>query len=282
MRKNWILPAGILLIIMFSAGCVPSPTPFIGSARIKLEDITLYFNAQGTGEPLILLHGGFGCSDVWVNQVPIFSQQYRVITPDSRAHGRTTDSDAPLSYHLMAEDILRLMDHLEIKSAYIVGWSDGGIIGIDLAIHHPERVRALVAYAATINMDGSQPGFIEYAKNMTVSDLKERLAYAYQPLGVDYLKLMPDPERLPVILEKVRTMWLTEPNFTPEALAGIRAPTLVMDGQYDDVVRPDHAQEIAQSIPNSQVVILPGTGHYAVLEDPDAWNQAVLDFLEGK
>jgi pimeloyl-ACP methyl ester carboxylesterase len=259
-----------------------TPTPFTGSRRVELGDITMYFEARGSGEPLILIHGGFGCTNVWVNQIPEFSEHYYVIAPDSRGHGRTTDSDAPISYHRMAEDVIRLMDYLGIKSAYIVGWSDGGVIGIDLAIHHPERVKALVAYAAAISPDGNQPGFVEFVRTVTVSELKSWLASAYQPLGVDYLQLMPDPDRLPIILEKIRTMWLTEPTFTPEELAGIQVPTLIMDGQLDDVVRPDHAQVIAKAIPNARVSILSNTGHYAVLEESEVWNKAVLDFLENK
>jgi pimeloyl-ACP methyl ester carboxylesterase len=289
-RKNeevLLFASACLLLLAGCQAAAPAtpkitPTPFIGTTRVELGDITMYFEARGSGEPLILIHGGFGCTDVWANQIPDFSEQYYVIAPDSRGQGRTTDSDAPISYHLMAEDVIRLMDYLGIKSAYIVGWSDGGVIGIDLAIHHPERVKALVAYAATISPDGNQPGFVEFARTVTVSELKSWLGSAYQPLGVDYLKLMPDPDRLPIILEKIRTMWLTEPNFTPEELAGIQVPTLIMDGQLDDVVRPDHAQVIAKAIPNAKVIILPNTGHYAVLEKSEPWNKAVLDFLENK
>ena len=97
----------------------------------------------------------------WFNQVPVFSKQYRLITPDYRGQGRTTNSDTPLSYDLMAEDIVRLMDYLGYDSAYIVGWSDGGTIAIDLAIHHPEHVKALVAYGAKINPNGLTDSYHE-------------------------------------------------------------------------------------------------------------------------
>jgi pimeloyl-ACP methyl ester carboxylesterase len=252
-----------------------TPTPFIGSDRIKLGDISMYFEAHGAGEPLILLHGGFGSADVWANQIPVFSKHYYVIAPDSRAQGRTTDSDAPISYHLMAEDVIRLMDYLGINSAFIVGWSDGGDIGIDLAIHHPERVKALVAFGANISPDGYQDSFLNYVRISTVDDIKLMV-------GKAYLEKMPDSARLPIILEKIRSLYLTEPSFTLKELAAITAPTLILDGQNETVIRLDQPQKIAESIPGAQLVILPNAGHNAVSENPVAWNNAVLDFLKDK
>jgi pimeloyl-ACP methyl ester carboxylesterase len=108
-----------------------------------VNDIEMYYATYGdpNNEPLILLHGGLGNADYFVNQIPAFSEQYYVIAADSRGHGRSTMSEQQISYALMASDVLALMDYLEIESAYLVGWSDGGIIGLDIAIHHPERLR---------------------------------------------------------------------------------------------------------------------------------------------
>ena len=94
--------------------------------------------------------------------------------------------------------------------------------------------------------------------------------------------MMPDSERLPTILEKIRTLYLTEPNFTPEELGTITVPTLILDGQNETVIRLDHPQKIAESIPNAQLVILQNAGHSAATENPAAWNNAVLDFLKEK
>jgi pimeloyl-ACP methyl ester carboxylesterase len=280
MEKGFIL-ASILAILLASCQAAVSPppkitpTPFIGSARIELGDISMYFEAHGAGEALILLHGGFGSADIWANQIPVFSEYYYVIAPDSRAQGRTTDSDALISYHLMAEDMIRLMDYLGISSAYIVGWSDGGDIGIDLAIHHPERVKKLVAFGANISPDGYQDSFLNYVRNATIEDIKLMV-------GNKYLEMMPDSARLAIILEKIRTLYLTEPNFTLKELAAITAPTLILDGQNETVIRLDQPLKIAESIPGAQLVILPNAGHNAVTENPSAWNNAVLDFLKDK
>jgi pimeloyl-ACP methyl ester carboxylesterase len=148
-------------------------------------------------------------------------------------------------------------------------------MGIDLAVHHPERVKALVAFGATTNLEGSQQEFTDSIPAITVESLKLWL-------GNDYFDKMPNPERLPVIVEKVKTMWLTEPNFTAEELSAIKTPTLIMVGEHDDVVRPDHASAIASAIPGAQALILPGMNHMGVIEMPDVWNKAVLDFLVNK
>jgi pimeloyl-ACP methyl ester carboxylesterase len=253
----------------------PTPTPFTGSARVKLGDITMYFEVHGEGKPLILLHGALGSADVWSNQVPVFSLQYRVIALDSRGQGRTTDAEAPLGYHLMAEDTLRLMDYLGIDSAYVVGWSDGAVIGIDLAIHHPDRVKALVAYGANTSPEGLRADVIAYLRTASVADVDKDLV-------AEYSRLSPQPEHLPIIVEKLRTMALTQPNFTAEELAGIKVPTLILDGETEEEIRIDHVEAIAKAIPGATLIWLPGVGHYANIQTPNKWNSVVLDFLKDK
>ena len=142
-----------------------------GGELVDLGDISIYIEQHGKLDskdgPIIFLHGGLGSARSWGHQVSFFSKNYRVITPESRGQGRSTDTNAVLTYHLMAEDMIRLMDKLKISSAYIVGWSDGGNIGIDMAIHHPRRVKKLVAYGANINPAGLQNHFLEYLRTVT-------------------------------------------------------------------------------------------------------------------
>jgi len=236
-------------------------------------DISMYVEQYGKGEPIIFLHGGMGSANSWSYQVPVFSKIYRVITLDSRGQGRTSDSAAPLSYHLMAEDIVRLMDVLKIPSAYIVGWSDGGNIGIDLAIHHPTRIKAVAAYGANINPAGLQSHFLNYLRTATPEEMQ-------RDNGSDFLALSAHPENLPVIAEKIRNMWLNEPNFTLAQLGSIKVPTLIMDGAEEELIRTDHAKEIFAAIPNAKLVMLPNVGHYAMFKKPELWNKTVLEFLK--
>jgi len=178
--RRIFLPASILLFVMFCTQIFLVPALASSGERIELGDISMYLEQHGKGEPIIFLHGGMGSANSWGDQVEFFSKTYRVITPESRGQARTSDSKAALTYHLMAEDIVRLMDELKISSAYIVGWSDGGNIGIDMAIHHPERVKKLVAYGANINPAGLQNHFLEYLR--TVSPEKMQ-----RDNGSDYL-----------------------------------------------------------------------------------------------
>lgn len=267
--------ASILLVIalcgpVFLSRALASATQ---GEFIKFDDISMYVEQHGKGEPIIFLHGGMGSANSWADQVGFFSKHYRVITPESRGQARTTDSKAALTYHLMAEDTVRLMDKLKITSAYIVGWSDGGNIGIDMAIHHPDRVKKLVAYGANINPAGLQNHFLDYLR--TVSPEKMQ-----RDNGSDYLALSPTPEYLPVIAQKIRVMWLAEPNFSAAELAKITSPTLIMDGQQEELIRPDHAKEIAAAIPKSTLIMLPNVGHYGTFKTPEQWNEAVANFLK--
>jgi pimeloyl-ACP methyl ester carboxylesterase len=253
---------------------LPMPTPTI-TDHVKLGDITMYYASYGSGKPLILLHGGLGSADNFEKQVPAFAQQYRVITPDSRGQGRTTDSDAPLSYHLMAEDVVRLMDTLKIDKADIVGWSDGGNTGLDLAINHPERVAALVTYGANATPDGLEAGFISYLKNASDEMLQ-------RDLGGEYLALSSTPEHLPVIVRKVVDMFLTQPNFTPQQLASITPPTAIVEGMWEQFISTKHVEAIAKAIPNAELIWIPKADHYAPIKIPDEFNKVVLDFLKNK
>lgn len=245
--------------------------------RVNLGDISIYVEQHGKLDskdaPIIFLHGGLGSARSWGHQVEFFSKSYRVITPESRGQGRSTDSNATLTYHLMAEDMIHLMDKLNIPSAYIVGWSDGGNIGIDMAIHHPTRVKKLVAYGANINPAGLQNHFLEYLRTVTSEKMQ-------RDNGSDYLALSAHPEKLPIIAEKIRKMWLAEPQFTAAQLAKITTPTLVMDGAQEELIRVDHAKEIADAIPKAILVMLPNVGHYATFKTPKLWNDTVADFLK--
>ncbi len=239
---------------------------------LDLGDIKIYLKQKGKGEPIIFLHGGMGSADSWALQVEFFSKHFWIITPDSRGQGRTTDTNTPLSYHLMAEDVIKLMDKLKIASATIVGWSDGGNIGIDLAIHHPNRIKGIVAYGANINPQGLQPHFLDYLRKVTPIKMQ-------QDNGGDYLALSPTPEKLPIIAEKIRQLWLNEPRFSAKELASIKAPVLIIDGDQEELIRRDHAKEIAMAIPNSKLIMLPNVGHYATFQRPEEWNKAVFNFI---
>ncbi len=135
----------------------PMPTPE-RSGFAPVNEIKMYYAVYGKGDPILLIHGGLANSDYWANQVRELSKTHEVIVADSRGHGRSSWSNEPISYDLMASDYVALLNALDIPKTAIVGWSDGGIIGIDIAMHHPERVTKLFAQAANVTTDGVKPG----------------------------------------------------------------------------------------------------------------------------
>lgn len=238
-------------------------------AFVSVYDIDLYYAIHGQGEPLLLLHGGLGTVDFWSSQIPEFAQQYQVIAVDSRGHGRSADSEEPLSFTQMAKDVVALLDHLAVENAHLVGWSDGGILGLEMALHHPQRVRRIVAYGANYNASGVRPDATENPNF---------LAYVSKA-GEEYARVASNPEGFDALIGKIMTMYQSQPDYTPQDLARIEAPILILDGEEDEVIEIGHTRTLADLIPTAELCLIPGTGHMAPWEKPAEFNRIVLDFL---
>src|SRR5262245_405420 len=150
-----------------------------------VNGIQMYYAVYGKGDPILLIHGGLGHADIWANQVRDLMTDHTVIVADSRGHGRSTRNEQPYSYDLMASDYLALLDYLKIQKVYLVGWSDGGIIGLDIAMSHPERLSKLFAQAANVTVDGVKPD---------VMDAKTFAGYVDR-MGADYKKMSKTPDQ---------------------------------------------------------------------------------------
>lgn len=242
------------------------------SGTAPVNDIQMYYAVYGQGEPLILLHGGLGHSDVWGNQIPVLARHFKVIAADSRGHGRSTRSAQPYSYALMASDVVALMDHLKVDKASILGWSDGGIIGIDIAINHPERLQKVFAFGANTNVAGLRADVADSVVFNTYIEIA----------GQDYAKLSKTPTEYEAFVKQIGEMWATQPDYKPEQLGKIPVPIAIADGEHDEAIRQEHNVEMADAIPGAKLVILKGVSHFAFLQKPDEFNQAVLDFLLAK
>jgi pimeloyl-ACP methyl ester carboxylesterase len=188
---------------------------------------------------------------------------------DSRGHGRSSFDDKPITYELMASDVLALMDHLQIAKASIVGWSDGGIIGLEIAIHHPERLNKVVAYGANFDPSGVR---LDVGTNPIFNAYIERAS-------ADYKALSPAPERWDEFLANIGTMWATLPNYTEEQLKSITTPFLILDGAREEAIDLNQTKLMALLIPGAELMIMPDTGHFAMFEQPEEFNQIVLDYL---
>jgi pimeloyl-ACP methyl ester carboxylesterase len=249
----------------------PMPTP-VESGMAPVNDIQMYYAVYGQGEPVLLIHGGLGNADVWGFQVPALAEAHKVIVADSRGHGRSTRSARPFGYQLMADDYLALLDHLGLDQVALVGWSDGGIIGLDIAIRHPERLSRLFAFAANYTPEGVKASV---ADDPTFNAYIERA-------GKEYARLSPTPDEFDAFVEQISQMWATEPNYTREQLKAITVPTVIFDGDHDEAIEPAHTAEMAELIPGAKLVIMKDASHFAMWQQPDAFNATVLDFLAGK
>lgn len=139
----------------------PAPMPKADeSGYAPVNGIQMYYAVYGKGDPVLLIHGGLGHADIWSSQVAELARTHKVIVADSRGHGRSTRTEEPFGYDLMASDYVALLDHLKIGKTALVGWSDGGIIGIDLAMNHPDRLTRVFAQAANVTTDGVDPGVL--------------------------------------------------------------------------------------------------------------------------
>jgi len=237
-----------------------------------VNGIRMYYEVHGRGPVLVLLHGGAGDGRQFDKQVPAFEKTHRVIVPDMCAQGRTTDRiDAPLTYHAMAEDVIALMDRLHVARFDVMGWSDGGVTGLDLAIHHPDRLRRLVTFGANSTPDGLNAPDIAWNDTATASAFGDGMR--------DYwTKQNPQPANYTNAMNKVIHLWKYEPHLTPRELASIRARVMVCAGEHD-VVRDAHTRAIARAIPHATLWIVPGASHGAMQEQPALVNRRVLQFL---
>ncbi len=238
------------------------------SGIAAVNGIRLWYVVFGHGDPVILVHGGLANSDYWGLQVPVLARHYQVIVLDSRGHGRSTRTAAPIGYDAMASDVLALMDTLHIGKAALVGWSDGAIIGLDIAIRHPERLTKLFAFAA--NSDPS--GVKDVDKSPVFSAYIDRAAH-------EYARLSPTPKEFKAFLDNISHMWASEPHFTDAELRGIKAPTWIVDADHDEAIRRENTDHMASLIPGAGELILPAASHFAFLQDPALFNAALLHFL---
>lgn len=249
----------------------PLPKPS-ASGYAPVNGIRMFYAVFGEGSagtPVLLLHGGLANSDYWGYLIPLLLQHHlKVVVADSRGHGRSTRTDQPYSYDLMASDVVGLLDYLKLPKVDIVGWSDGGIIGLDLAMKHPDRVRRLYAYGA--NADPS--GVKDIGDNATFTRYIEQARREYQ-------RLSPTPQEYDKFLTQIQAMWAAQPNFTPAQLQRIAVPTAIADGAHEEAIKREHTEYLAHTIPGAKLVILPDVSHFGFMQNPREFADSVLAFV---
>lgn len=246
---------GVAALALASGPVAAGATEQGHGAYAAVNGIRMYYETYGPahGVPLVLLHGGGSTIDSTYGRIiPFLARDRRVIAVEEQAHGRSSDRDAPLRFATSADDVATLLDELHVVQADVFGFSNGASIALQVAIRHPRAVRKLVFASSFTKKAGAQPQLWELIRSADFAGMPQGLKEAF-------LKVNPDPAKLRVMhdrdLERMR-------NFedVPDAdLRAMRAPTLILLGDRD-VVKPEHAVELTQLIPNARLVILVG-GH---------------------
>ncbi|NKL08569.1 alpha/beta fold hydrolase [Rhizobium leguminosarum bv. viciae] len=242
------------------------------SGMAEVNDIKMYYAEYGEGDPILFIHGGLGNAEVWGHQVADFAKDHRVIVADSRGHGRSTRSQQPFGYDLMTSDYVALLDYLKIDKVTLVGWSDGGIIGIDMAMKNPEKLTRVIAQAANVTTDGVKA---DVMNNKTFNDY-------INVAGEYYRKLSPTPNEYEAFVTQISHMWETQPVWTAADLGKIAVPVTLAIGDHDEAVKLDHTEMMAKEIPGAKLVILKDASHFAMLQDPTGYDAMIRDAMAGR
>jgi pimeloyl-ACP methyl ester carboxylesterase len=252
---------------------------------VSVNGLNMYYEIHGTGQPLVLLHGAFSAIGTSFGAlIPALAASRQVIALELQGHGRTADIERPLSLEGMADDMAAALPQLGIDQADIFGYSMGAGVALQVALRHPEVVRKLVFASATFNLSGVHPGLME-----GMADMTPEMMFG-SPWHDEYMRIAPHPDSFATLFAKKTQMDRNIQDVPAEAVAAIKAPTLLIIGD-SDLVRPEHAVEMFRllgggvfgdmaGLPNSQLAVLPGTTHVTVVTRVDWLVSMITAFLD--
>ncbi len=229
----------------------------------NIRGIKMYCEIYGSGQPLLMIHGNGGSIKAFENNIPYFSKKYKVIALDSRAHGKSKDDRDSLSFEMMADDEAALLDVLHIDCAYIIGWSDGGINALLLAMRHPQKVIKLVSTGANLWPDSTA----------IIPSLWKEEYTTYNSSKDKHLVTAAEKNDWKIFLLD----WF-QPNIPLSDLQKIKCPSLIIGGDHD-VITIEHTTLIYQNIPRAYLWIVPNSGHGTLVEHKDEFNNIVDQFF---
>lgn len=274
------LLAAALFLLSFTASANPvwetlpveQPLPPLAQqGRVDHAGASIWYGVVGAGQPVILLHGGRASGLTWGNQVAaLVESKHQVVLIDSRGHGRSTLGAEPLSYELMETDVVAVMDALKIKKAAVAGWSDGGIIGLLMAMKNPERVSKVYAFGPNMN------------SRFLIPPIDSPVFPLVGPrLAAEYASVATDPSGFERLSVAVRAMQHTQPNYSDAQLAAIKGPDIAIVGaDRDEFITKQHFEYLAATIPGARLIMLHDVSHFAPWQDAPAFNASLIDFLD--
>ena len=259
-----------LSILSFSQGKLTFSTPYGDNTAVghfmQVNDIKMYYEIYGEGTPMVLIHGNGGSVNAMANQIEYFKTKYKVIVADSRGQGKSEEGKAKLTYEQITDDWAALLDGLHVDSAYLIGWSDGGIESLLMAIRHPNKVKMMAIMGANLQPDSSAvyPWAIKMVKG---SDKYLDSMIAKKDTAYNYL-----------LYKKLNDLLGKQPHIPLADVQRIAAPTLVLAGDKD-VIREAHTLQIYQNLKKSWLCIFPGGTHMMPQTDPELFNVTVARFF---
>ena len=245
---------------------------------LTIRGTKLYYEEYGKGMPVILLHGGFGSISDFKKIIGGLSENYRVIVPDAPGQGRSDHAHSAISYSLMEAYYSAMIDQLKLDSAYLIGWSDGGVAALLLAIKRGDKIKKVIAAGANYRADGVKKEVIEFNEsklcNIEWAEINNK-AWIEK-----YKNLSPQNDWKRYVTE-TKNMWSETEYFPKSDLGKINIPVFIIYGEKD-VITPEHGIEIHNSIPNSQLKILPNASHNVFSEQPELMISIATDFFNSK
>lgn len=263
MKSAFILVLCLLYSTLLSAQSVHYGSNPQAGKYYDVRGIKIYTEEYGSGKPLLLIHGNGGSIASMAAIIPYFSKEYRTIAMDSRAHGRSADAGDSLSFEMMADDVAALLDRMKIDSAYIIGWSDGGIIALETAIRHPGKVIRLASTGANLWPDSTAVEPLMWKEEKRYFE-----SHKYRP-------------RITAIQKndwKIFMLDWTQPDITLASLNKMRTPSMIICGDHD-IIRIEHTVLIYRNIPRAELWILPDSGHGTFISHPIEFYETVNHFF---
>jgi pimeloyl-ACP methyl ester carboxylesterase len=258
------------------------------SSYAPVNGLSMYYEVHGSGQPLILLHGGFGMTGMFAGIIPQLAQNRQVIAVDLQGHGRTADIDRPLRSELMGDDLAALITHLGFAQADVMGYSMGGAAALRAAIQHPALVRKLVVVSVPFQRNGWSPEMVAGMEQMNAASMEFMRG---TPMYEGYVAIAPDPDHFPALCDKMGDMLRQDYDWTAE-VAALNMPTMIVCGDADGLP-PAHAAQFFEllgggkrdgswdgsGMTHSRLAILPATTHYDIFASP-ALIASVTPFLD--
>jgi pimeloyl-ACP methyl ester carboxylesterase len=243
-----------------------------GGSYVDVDGVHTYYEVHGSGDPVVLLHGGMCTAETWDAQTSALAGHYQVYVPERFGHGRTPDIEGPIGYENMAQHTIAFMEAAGLDSAHIAGWSDGALVGLLVALRRPSLVRKLVLIDQFVSLDGAPSWYKPFVSSMTADNAPPGMAERYGSLSPD------GPGHFPVVFEKLHRIWAADTGVEVADLAHVSAATLVLaaDG---GAITLEQVADLRRALPAVQVAIVPGTTHGLCMEKPHIVNQLMADFL---